>query len=251
MNQVKARPTPAVDVLGPRGQEEPIDQQRFRSQIGELLYVARMSRPDIAFAVGQLARHQTDPGEAHGRAVKRLYAYLSGTRDFALFYGAQGGDLEDPLVVYTDSDFAGEVVSSRSTDGFVAFYGGGPIAWRSKLQGSTAQSTTEAELTALGVGCQEGLFLVELFRELGEGDHKLQLYSDNQSALAAVQADVYSGKLKHIRVRVAAVRELVQGGAVRTTYVPSESNPADIFTKPLGRLKLQELLMLYHQGGVK
>ena len=93
--------------------------------------------------------------------------------------------------------------------------------------------------------------MVELFRELGEGDHKLQLYSDNQSALAAVQADVYSGKLKHIRVRVAAVRELVQGGAVRTTYVPSESNPADIFTKPLGRLKLQELLMLYHQGGVK
>ena len=42
----------------------------------------------------------------------------------------------------------------------------GPIAWKSKKQPSVALSTTEAEYYALGIACQEGVWLKQLCQEI-------------------------------------------------------------------------------------
>jgi hypothetical protein len=54
------------------------DQRKYRSMIGNLLYVTT-SRPDVMRAVGQVTRFQAAPKESHVLAVKRIFRYLKGT----------------------------------------------------------------------------------------------------------------------------------------------------------------------------
>lgn len=51
----------------------------YQRLIGKLMYLACGTRPDIAFAVGQLSKHNSDPQRGHLRAAKRVVRYLKGT----------------------------------------------------------------------------------------------------------------------------------------------------------------------------
>jgi hypothetical protein len=55
-----------------------IDQRKYRSMIGILLYVTT-SRPNVMQAARQVARFQEAPKESHVLAVKRIFKYLKGT----------------------------------------------------------------------------------------------------------------------------------------------------------------------------
>ena len=57
----------------------------YRSMIGKIQYVVH-SRPDIALAVGIVARFFANPKENHLMAVKRIMRYLKGTDDFGIYY---------------------------------------------------------------------------------------------------------------------------------------------------------------------
>jgi hypothetical protein len=46
-----------------------------------LLYLATNTRPDIAFAVSQVARFSNDPKACHATAVKTIVRYLQKTRE--------------------------------------------------------------------------------------------------------------------------------------------------------------------------
>jgi hypothetical protein len=67
------------------------DQRQYRSMIGNLLYVTA-SRPDVMQVFGQVAQFQEAPKESHVLAVKRIFRYLKGTKEFGLWY-PKGNDL--------------------------------------------------------------------------------------------------------------------------------------------------------------
>ena len=51
--------------------------------IEKLQYVVH-TRPDIALAVGMVARFSTNPKENHLMAIKLIMRYLKGTKDYGL-----------------------------------------------------------------------------------------------------------------------------------------------------------------------
>ena len=53
---------------------------KYQQLIGTLLYAALGTRPDIAFAVTQLSRFNSDPTEEHLRYAKYVLRYLKGTK---------------------------------------------------------------------------------------------------------------------------------------------------------------------------
>ena len=55
-----------------------VDKRLYRSMIGNLLYVIA-SRPDVMQEVGNVARFQATPKEAHVLALNRIFRYLKGT----------------------------------------------------------------------------------------------------------------------------------------------------------------------------
>ncbi|GJX57376.1 retrovirus-related pol polyprotein from transposon TNT 1-94 [Tanacetum coccineum] len=142
--------TPMVDRLkldkDPLG--IPVDQTRFRSMVGSLMYLTA-SRPDLVFAVCMCARYQASPTKKHLEALKRVFRYLKGTINWGLWYPK---DTVMALTAYADADHAGCQDTRRSTSRSAQFLRDKLVSWSSKKQKSTAISTTEAEYIAM-FGC--------------------------------------------------------------------------------------------------
>nr|GEW75234.1 hypothetical protein [Tanacetum cinerariifolium] len=134
---LKSRPvdTPMVDRLkldeDPLG--IPVDQTRFRSMVGFLMYLTA-SRPDLVFAVCMCARYQASPTKKHLEALKRIFWYLRGTIKWGLWYPK---DTAIAITAYTDADHAGCQDTQRSTSGSAQFLGDKLVSWSSKKQKST------------------------------------------------------------------------------------------------------------------
>jgi hypothetical protein len=88
--------------------EEACDPIIYQSMIESLMYAMITTRPDIAYAIGVLSRYNHDPSNEHMIALKRVFWYLNGTKDWRLrFGGGEGGEGESALRCYVDSDYAG------------------------------------------------------------------------------------------------------------------------------------------------
>ena len=102
----------------------------YRSIIGCLLYLSLNTRPDLAFAVGFLARASSKPTYGACYCAAWLFSYLSLTVEMGIEYTTA---LQADWHAFVDADWAGELARRRSTSGFVIFLCGGPLAWGSNL----------------------------------------------------------------------------------------------------------------------
>ena len=135
------------------------------SMVGSLLYAAMVTRPDIAFAVQRLSRHLQDARPEDWAAGKRVMRYLQGTLSLGIIYR---GGIETPVLSgYSDSDWAGDMDTRRSTTGFVYLVSGGCVSWASRLQPTVALSSTEAEYMAACAAVQEAIHLRGSSKRLG------------------------------------------------------------------------------------
>ncbi|CAI0627611.1 unnamed protein product [Linum tenue] len=95
------------------------------------------------FVVCLLNRFMETPTRQHMLAGKRVLRYLKGTLKHGIMYHRNNG--EDCLYGYTDSDYAGDIDSRKSTSGYLFFMAGGAVSWASKKLPVVTLSTTEAE----------------------------------------------------------------------------------------------------------
>jgi hypothetical protein len=186
--------------------EIPDSQFHYLSAIGSLLYISGCTRPDIAAAVGILARHGATPGAEHVKAAKHLIQYVYRTRKLGIQYSrnshlvdknapviyGQGRHPADNgkihLTTFADSDYA-DCDSRRSTQGIVVMMNGGPIAW-SSIRGKTiCMSTAEAEVMAAVAAAKESIHLKLLLGELGIKHDKIMMKEDNTACIAHPKAN--------------------------------------------------------------
>ena len=226
--------------------EEVVDQQQYQSVVGSLMYLSVCTRPDIAYAVGTLARYSSKPGRSHWTAVKRVLRYLKGTANHGIvFRGGASGN----IVGYSDADWAGDREDRKSTSGYLFQIAGGPISWRSKKQDTVALSTAEAEYVALCSAAQETVWLRRLISELNNPpDGPTTILEDNQSAMAMAKNPQFHGRAKHIDLRHHFIRERVNDGEVKLTYCPTQEMVADILTKGITQ---QQFCNLRQRAGME
>ena len=129
-----------------------------------MLYISTSTRPDIAFAVNNVARHVTGLGPPHVRALLRIVKYLNGTQSWRIRYlcpdppispmqtqGYQAAthpcdpDRQHLMRFYCDADYA-QSSDRKSTTGYTVIMNGGPVCRRSNRQKIIAQSTAESEI---------------------------------------------------------------------------------------------------------
>jgi len=60
--------------------------RRFQSTVGQLMYLMLATRPDIAYPVGMLAQHASNPSPAHENTLLHLVGYIKHTKDYTLTY---------------------------------------------------------------------------------------------------------------------------------------------------------------------
>jgi hypothetical protein len=204
----------------------------YRQAIGELLYLAGCTRPDISFAVHRQARFASDPSWKDWIAVKRIFRYLKGTPNLGLRYGrsAAGTTLE----VFVDADHAACQTSRTSVTGFVNILYGGSISWSSTRQLSVAVSTTEAEYMAMSAATREVVWLRSLLKVVGFAqDGPTRIYGDNQGCIALASHPTLHQKTKHIAVHYHYTRQKIAEGDIVAEWIPTARMVADVLTKGL------------------
>ena len=77
-----------------------------------------LTRPDIAFVVGNVARFCSNPTEEHWVAVKLILRHLKGTTSYGLEHSRNNDD-EFILSGYSDASWAGEIKDQKSTSGYL------------------------------------------------------------------------------------------------------------------------------------
>ena len=83
------------------------------------------------------------PGNEHRIVVKRLFRYLRGATNHAIYYqGRYGPNKMLDVHGFVDVDWDGDLDHRRSISGYVFSLFGGAISWISKKQVVVALSTT-------------------------------------------------------------------------------------------------------------
>jgi hypothetical protein len=62
---------------------------------------------------------------------------------------------------------------------------------------------------------------------------------DNQSCIKMTENPVFHDKSKHIEIRYHYIRDMVQRGALKLQYINTDEQVADVWTKPLSRVKFE------------
>jgi hypothetical protein len=207
--------------------------------VGALMYLAIVTRPDIAYAVGVLCRFMANPGPEHWKAAKHLLRYVAGTIDFCLLYKLDP-NVPNLFRTLSNADLAGNVDTGRSTTGYVVKMGTGAVSWSSKLQSIVALSTTEAEFVAAVSAGQESIWMSQFLAELGyDTSGAAPLLMDNQSAIQVARNPEHHGRMKHLDLRYFWLRDEVVKGHLAPRYIPTAEMAANILTKVLACVKVE------------
>ena len=233
VNTVSGLPASQSADLGPRREEEPVCDKPVRAVVGSLIWVGGLIRPDIANAVRAVARQAHDPSERHWRAVCKIISYLNGTKKLELVF-SKGGDLK--LSVYVDADYADKANDRRSVSGVAVMLGGTSVIASSTTQHCVTLSTSETEYVAMTQGAKTALFTraVLAFLRPQLVGRIIDLFEDNQGAIAMAENPISEGRTKHIDVQYHLIRELVKHKVVAIKYTESRNQHADILTKAVG-----------------
>jgi hypothetical protein len=244
LSEAKTKSTPlALGINLVKAKEDEVldkTQYPYGELVGSMLYLAVCTRPDIAHAVGVLARYMSAPSMEHWKTARAVLRYVAGSASVGIKFGSTGSRKGSiGLVGYCDSDFAGDLDSRRSTTGYVFLLNGGVVSWNSRLQPTTAASTSEAEYMAAAAATKEALWLRKLMADLEHPEECILINCDNQGAIKLLKHPIASTRTKHIDVMHHFVRDRVTRKEVAFQYCKTEDMFADFMTKALSPVKFK------------
>ena len=232
----------------------------YRSGVGELIYALVTCRPDISHAVVRCAQNCINPHETHYHAVKHVLKYLYLTKSDGIYFWRETPNTTLPdkippqlssnahdllmdgrpqhastsLHGYVDSDWATCPKTRRSMTGACIRLAGGTIAYKTKLQSTVAQSSTEAEFMG---ACDFGkmmLYIRSILWDLGIPQTSASfLYEDNDACTAMAMAQKPTPRTRHMDIKFYALCEWVERDLIRLERIDTTVNLADHFTKIL------------------
>ena len=205
----------------------------YREAVGALMWVANMTRPDLAYTAHTLAKFGDNPGPEPWKAVMKVPQYLKRTVSLGVTYG---GATEDnvKLSAWVDADHASCPDTRRSVSGGAVMLDGEAISWFSRVQRITATATSESEYVALAENVNELRFLrqVKAFM-VPRIDYNIRIHEDNEGAMKMAENRFSSRRTRHIDVKHHMVRDALDGEIIRVEYIKSREQHADVLTKAI------------------
>ena len=114
------------------------------------------------------------------------------------------------------------------------------ISWFNRKQTSIALSTAVAKYIAACSACSEAVWLWKMLSRLFNAEiDATDILCDNQSCIKMTKNPVFHDKSKHIEIKYHFIWDMVQKGAIKLKYVPTEEQVADVLAKPLARVKFE------------
>ena len=237
-------PAPAGSTLKPAADDsellDPENHSKYRTGVGKLLHVRRMSRPECCNSVRELSKFTSCPTDEHFNAMLRVMEWIVSTREKGWFLKPtgtwDGKDRERLFNIRGKSDSTLATDDNQKSVGSRHVYlEDAPISVGSNTQQLVALSITEAEFIA-GIECaQDMLFAMRVIEGLGLKVKKpMVLEMDNKGAVDLANNWSVAGRTRHIATKIAFLRELKEQGILIVRWVSSSEMEADIGTKNVG-----------------
>lgn len=259
MSDCKATSTPyhVDDLTMVPDKVEPIilntkDHTLYRSIIGSLLYAANITRIDLSYVVGVLARYCHLPYNYHLSAAKYVLRYIKGTTKSKLTFTSDNNNDNNKSInsikIYTDSSWANEKGDRKSTGGWLMTYNNKPINWQVKKQSVVALSSTEAEFYALTEAIKEARYIQQWFQFYCDKQINIEVICDNQAAIYMSDHTTNHNRTKHMDMRYFYIRESINEFKIKVKWITTKEQLADILTKTLKPNIFRDLVYkLYHE----
>lgn len=204
------------------------DDHVYRSIAARANYLA-LDRADLQFAAKRCAKGMANPTVQDWHHLKRLGRYLIRRPRLEQVFEWQVRPKD--LLVETDSDWAGDHSTRKSTTGGCIFLGRHCVKSWSKDQSVIALSSGEAELYAANFGAAQCMGLCSILRDWG-WRFPMKVMLDSTACIGMLRK-VGLGKAKHIETNNLWMQEKVRNGSLVLGKVDTKSNRADLGTKPL------------------
>jgi len=251
VNSVPMQPEISLNSADEDTKSEEFFKGEYRQAVGCLLYLACVSRPDIAYAVSKVAQYGNCPLKTHWTAVKGILRYLNGTQDWGITL-SDSSDQRLKLHCSCDASFAGDtdfrfspktqlyVGGRRSHTGYVVWCGDSPVSWKSFRQARVALSSTEAEIIALVSACQEIIWLTEIMQWIDPecSTDPVKVEQDNTSSIHLVEKKTLRKRSRHYGKDYFFVSEKVEEGTITLVKQNTKQVIADALTKGLSKQDL-------------
>jgi len=150
LKSTKTPGTPGYGFVKPKSEDEHLSndmQAKYRSGVGTLLYLVKHSRPDLANPVRELTKGMDGATMAAFKEMHRLIKHVLDTEEYGLKLFPTV-DKTWELIAFSDSDFATDKDTRISVTGFIIYFMGVAVAWKSRGQKSVSLSSTESEFYA-------------------------------------------------------------------------------------------------------
>jgi hypothetical protein len=218
----------------------PVQHNVYRRAVGIALWLSH-DRVDIQYAVKQCCSHASSPRESDMMRIKRLVRYLSAFPSVVMTFEAD--DDFKTLTVYSDSDWAGDRATRRSTSGGCVYFRSMLLNSWSKSQHVVSLSSAEAELYALCTAVCELLATQHLLHEVGFGALRLSAWIDANATLQNLSRGTSKG-MRHVEIKYYFIRDLLRDNKLHLGKVDGKKNTSDLLTKFVTRDVLDTLIAL-------
>ena len=141
----------------------PKDHEIYRSGVGTLLYLTKHRRPDICNPVRELSKTMDAPVPAHLKEMYKVIRHVLSTKGYGLKFELRKDIIKWALKALSDGDFASDKETRISVFGYIIYFYGIPITWRSKGMKSVKHISTYTLISSSISTYVIDLFLVILF----------------------------------------------------------------------------------------
>jgi hypothetical protein len=208
------------------------DQKEYRSGVGMLLYLVKHSRPDLSNSVRELSKVNDGATPAHWKALMRAIKFTLDTETYALRLKPKKSEEGFYLEGISDSEFAGDKDTRISVYGYILYFCGAPISWKSKSGKSVTLSSTEAEYFAVSEVAKEVIFAKQVLESIGiKLVLPITVKCDNVGAIYLSNNYSVGAQTKHINTRIHFFKEFIEDKIMQVKFVSTNDNDSDMLTK--------------------
>ena len=239
-----------------------------------LRWGVEIGRLDVLLEVSLMSTFLASPREGHLEEVLHIFAYIKQHPKRKLAFDPDRPQIDDrrfpkydwtdfyrdaeeaippncpeprgnsvSIHCFVDADLAGNKVNRRSQTGILIFVNRAPVMWHCKRQNTVEASTFGSEIVAMKNAIELIESLRYKLRMFGVPiDGPADIFCDNEAVTKNCSTPESTLKKKHHSIAYHRNREAVAAGTVWIAKEPTETNLADIFTKPLPRLRREALL---------
>ena len=169
---------------------------------------------------------------AHGTKMYRVINFVLEMKTLGLRMVPIFKDGIWKLEALSDSYFANDKDTRYSVYGYIIYFGGIPVVWKSKSMKSVVLSTSEAEYVAVSEVVKENKFLYQMLRSMEiKVPLPIKVQVDNVGAIWLANNSSVSERTKHVDLRAHFVRDMIKDQVIEINFVKSTENDSDIMTK--------------------